>query len=71
MSNIIPCPTDDLSLCLPKKLLQSMKVQMKEITSTKEKSAEFLQEAGILDKREKFTPPYLELGKARTAPTQD
>lgn len=48
-----------------------MKEQMKEITSSKEKSVEFLQEAGILDKKENFTPPYRELGKACTALTQD
>ena len=54
-----------------KKLLQSMKEQMKEITSSKEKSVEFLQEAGILDKKENFTPPYRELGKRCTVPTQD
>jgi DNA-directed RNA polymerase subunit F len=54
-----------------KKLLESMKEQVKEITSSKERAVEFLQEAGILDKKENFTPQYRELGKACTAHTQD
>ncbi|MDF1740905.1 MAG: hypothetical protein P1U86_17215 [Verrucomicrobiales bacterium] len=54
-----------------RKLIDSMKQQTKEITSSKASAQKFLQDAGILTPAGKFAAPYRELGKACTVHTQD
>jgi len=54
-----------------KKLIESMKEQTKEITSSKASAQKFLEDVGILTSKGNFRKPYHDLGKACTAHTQD